>query len=237
LEIEITFSVPTFAVVANRFVVVTAFETNKLPVTVKLVIVTTSKLDVLATLSVVEFTNGIVSVSKLNTVLVAFEVKPDDTILVVVRVFANTFVVEREFEAVRLLPITNEFRLEIEITFRVPTLAVVATRFVVKEFRLEIEITFRVETFAVVANRFVVKEFRLEIEITFSVETFAVVAKRFVVKEFRLEIEITFRVPTFAVVATRFVVKEFRFEIEITFSIETFAVVAKRFVVVTALDA
>ena len=36
-----------------------------------------------ATFSVVEFTNGIVSVSKLNTVFVEFEVKPAATMFVV----------------------------------------------------------------------------------------------------------------------------------------------------------
>jgi hypothetical protein len=93
---------------------------------------------VLATFSVVEFTNGIVRVSKLNTVLVEFEVKPAVTRFVVVIVLLT----------VRLA------KLETRQTFIVPTLAVVANRFVVKESRLEIEITFRVEMLAVVPNRF-----------------------------------------------------------------------------------
>ena len=50
-------------------------------------IVTTSRFDVDATFRVVELMNGIVSVSKLNTVLVAFDVKPAVTIFVVVTAF------------------------------------------------------------------------------------------------------------------------------------------------------
>lgn len=46
-----------------------------------------------------------------------------------------------------------------EETFRVPTLALVAVRLVVKEFRFEIEKTFRVPTLAVVTVRLVVTEF------------------------------------------------------------------------------
>jgi hypothetical protein len=65
---------------------------------------------------------------------------------------------------------TNEFKFEIVATFRVPTLAVVARRFVVErafgayrlfrrtnEFKFEIVATFRVPAFAVVARRFVVE--------------------------------------------------------------------------------
>jgi hypothetical protein len=44
------------------------------------------------------------------------------------------FVVVMEFEAVRLFPITNEFRLEIEITFSVVIFALVPTIFVVTRF-------------------------------------------------------------------------------------------------------
>ena len=51
----------------------------------------------------------------------------------------------------------NEFRLEIEITFRVVTLAVLATRLVVSEFRLETEITFRVLALTVVVVRLIVE--------------------------------------------------------------------------------
>jgi hypothetical protein len=80
---------------ANTFVVVNAFDTNAFPVTFKLVnpgspvIVTTSKFDVDATFRVVEYTNGIVSVSELKTVLVTFDVIPA----------VNRFVVVTAFEA------------------------------------------------------------------------------------------------------------------------------------------
>jgi hypothetical protein len=43
----------------------------------------------------------------------------------------KTFVVERAFAAYRLFKRTSEFKFEIEETFRVPTLAVVAKTFVV----------------------------------------------------------------------------------------------------------
>jgi hypothetical protein len=65
------------------------------PVTFRLVrpgspvIVTTSKLDVDATLRVVEYTNGIVRVSELKMVLVTFDVIPA----------VNRFVVVTAFEA------------------------------------------------------------------------------------------------------------------------------------------
>ena len=84
--------------------------------------VTMSRFAVLLTFRVVEFTNGIVRELKLKTVLVALDVNPAATILVVVKVLLT----------VRLA------RLETCQTFRVPTLAVVATRFVVKELRFEI---------------------------------------------------------------------------------------------------
>lgn len=65
------------------------FDANILPVTVKLVspgspvIATTSKFAVDDTFRVVKFANGIVSVSKLKTVLVVFDVKPAVTMFVV----------------------------------------------------------------------------------------------------------------------------------------------------------
>jgi hypothetical protein len=60
------------------------------------------------------------------------------------------------FGAYKLLVSTRVDKFEIEITFRVPTLAVEAMRFVVNEFKFEIEMTFRVPTFAVVEMTFVV---------------------------------------------------------------------------------
>jgi hypothetical protein len=81
--------------------------------------VTVSRFDVDATFRVVEYTNGIVRVSELNTVLVTFDVIPavnksvvvtafeakilPVTLMVLValdmvRVFANTFVVVTEFD-------------------------------------------------------------------------------------------------------------------------------------------
>ena len=74
-----------------------------------------------ATFSVVEFTNGIVRVSKLKVVFVAFEVNPAQVTLVVVSALG----------AYRLLVRTNVFKFEIVATFRVPTLDVVAKTFVV----------------------------------------------------------------------------------------------------------
>ena len=159
LEIVATFRVPTLAVVVRMLVVVRAFDADILPVTVKLVspgspvIVTTSKLAVEETFRVVEFTNGIVRVSKLKIVLFVFDENPAATILVVVKVLltvrfarfetcqtfrvptlavvAKTLVAVRAFEAYRLFRRTNEFKFEMVATFRVPTLAVVARRFVV----------------------------------------------------------------------------------------------------------
>ena len=81
-EIVATFRVPTFAVVVR------AFEADILPVTVKLVSVTTPKLAVEATFRVVEFINGIVRVSKLKIVLFVLDEKPDAIILVVTMEFA-----------------------------------------------------------------------------------------------------------------------------------------------------
>jgi hypothetical protein len=52
--------------------------------------------------------------------------------------------------------VVNEFRFEIEITFRVPTFAVVAVRLVVRDDRLEIERTVSVPIFAKEATTFAV---------------------------------------------------------------------------------
>ena len=76
--------------------------------------VTVSRLAVLVTFRVVEFTKGIVRVSKLKTVLAELDVNPAATMLVVVKVLLT----------VRLA------RLETCPTFRVPTFAVVAKTFV-----------------------------------------------------------------------------------------------------------
>jgi hypothetical protein len=76
-----------------KFCVVMAFETNAFPVTCKVVapvdpcISAVRRFDVLATLRVVEYTNGIVSVSELNTVLVTFDVIPAVYRFVVVTAF------------------------------------------------------------------------------------------------------------------------------------------------------
>jgi hypothetical protein len=102
--------------------------------------VTTSKLAVLATFRVVEFTNGIVRVSKLNTVVVAFEVKPADTILVVVTVlvtvrFVKGCIIFAEFTFEIVLPYMSEefttpkarleaFRLERVLPVRPTTFAI-----------------------------------------------------------------------------------------------------------------
>ena len=78
--------------------------------------VTVSRLAVLDTFRVVEFTNGIVRVSKLKTVLAELDVNPAATILVVVTVLLTT----------------RFARFETWKTFSVPTLAVVAKTFVVE---------------------------------------------------------------------------------------------------------
>ena len=75
--------------------------------------VTVSRFAVLVTFKVVEFTKGIVTVLKLKTVLVVFDVNPAATMFVVVRVLLT----------VRLA------RLETCQTFRVPTFEVVAKTF------------------------------------------------------------------------------------------------------------
>ena len=77
--------------------------------------------------------------------------------------------------------------------FSVTTFAKEATRFVVNEFKFEIVISFRVPTLAVAAPRLVTVS-----DPTLRVVTFAMEAKRFVVKEFKFEIAMTFRVPTLA---------------------------------------
>jgi hypothetical protein len=84
---------------------------------------------------------------------------------------------------------------------------------VVKEFKFEIEITFKVPTFAIEATRFVVRLAKLETDRTLRVPTFAIVAVRLVVRLAKLEIVRTLRVPMFAVGVT----KEDAFEIPDTF--------------------
>ena len=81
-----------------------------------------------------------------------------------VKVFANKFVVVRALAEYKLDRKRVE-RFATEMTFRVPTFAVVAKRLVVKEFKFEIVKTFRVPTFAVVDAI----EFRFEIPETFMV--------------------------------------------------------------------
>jgi hypothetical protein len=119
-----------------------------------------------------------------------------------------------------------------ELTFRVVTLAIEATRFVVKEFKLEIVMTLSVPTFAVVDCKLVsASEFKFEIVKTFRVPTLAVEATRFVVRVARLETDKTLRVPTLAVEATRFVVRVARLATERTFNVPTLAIEANKLVV------
>jgi len=87
-----------------------------------------------------------------------------------------------------------------EATFKTVTLAKVAVKLVVRDAKLEIEMTFRVPTLAkgVItyppAVRFVVSDAKFEIVKTLSVETFATEAMRLVVRLAKFETEMTLSV-------------------------------------------
>ena len=163
---------------------------------------------------------GIVSVSKLKTVFVALAenagVKMFDDTLSVVTFDTKRLAVVTFASGVVRLGIVATLRVVILAVanamvkaLRVTTLAVVATRLVVRLARLATEMTFRVPTFAVVATRLVVRLARLATEMTLRVVTLAVVATRLVV---RLAV---FRVPTLAVGVTRL----WRFDTPCTFMV------------------
>jgi hypothetical protein len=109
-------------------VVVRALDTNKLPVTAKLVspgspvIVTTSKLAVLATFRVVEFTNGIVRVLKKNVVFVKLARIEPGTVTSFTTRFAKLLVVETFIRDETKFAVVTEF--ETSKLLKRPTLVI-----------------------------------------------------------------------------------------------------------------